>query len=147
MFTMGDASTTRGGAGQAGPRTLAERLNTLIEQRAAGGKVPGNAVLARCIREETGLSMSTGYLWMLRTGARTNPTGSRLQALARFFNKPAAYFLDDSATDIDQELAAALRSEDIVMIALRSNGLSARSKQAVLNMIEQAREVERLDED
>jgi hypothetical protein len=33
------------------------------------------------------------------------------------------------------------------MIALRSNGLSARSKQAVLSMIEQAREIERLDAD
>jgi hypothetical protein len=126
MFAMDDRSGMPSGDGErSSSSTLADKLNGLIEKRWAGRKVPGNAVIARLIREETGLPMSTGYLWMLRSGSRSNPTGPRLQALARFFGRPAAYFLDDSAPDVDDELAAALRSKDITMIALRSNGLSA----------------------
>src|SRR5688500_12443718 len=120
MFTMDEVSTTSAGHGDRPSRTLADKLNALIEQRWAGQKVPGNATIAQRIREETGLSLSTGYLWMLRTGARSNPTGPRLQALARFFGKPPAYFLDSSASDAYYEVAAALRSEDVMMIALRS---------------------------
>jgi transcriptional regulator with XRE-family HTH domain len=123
-------------------------LNGLIRQRWGGeGKVPGNALIARLIRDETGLSISTGYLWMLRTGQRDNPTGARLQALARFFGKPPAFFLDAEATSEDFELAAALRQSDIRQIALRSDGLSVRSKQAILALIEKAREAEELDAD
>src|SRR3954471_1278972 len=109
MFTMDDASTTQDAGGQTAPSTLADKLNALIQERWAGGKVPGNAVVARCIREETGLSISTGYMWMLRTGARSNPTGPRLHALAKFFGKPPSYFYDDNAPDIDERLADALK--------------------------------------
>jgi len=130
-----------------GPGALADKLNALIEARWAGQKAPSNAVVAQRIREETGLPMSTGYLWMLRTGARSNPTGPRLQALSRFFNKPAAYFFDDESFGVDDELAEALRSEDVVTIAKRAHGLSPRSKLAVLSMIELARAIERLDEE
>lgn len=128
--------------------SLAAKLNALIEKRWSGeSKVPGNATIACMVREETGLSISTGYLWMLRTGRRDNPTGPRLQALARFFGKPPAFFLDESATSKDLELAASLREKDVRLIALRSNGLSAKSKRAILEMIERAREIERLDSD
>jgi transcriptional regulator with XRE-family HTH domain len=145
---MDETPTTRPGEhGDPSHPTLAAKLNKLIRERWGGQKVPGNAVIAQLIREETGLSISTGYLWMLRTGARANPTGPRLQALARFFGKSAAYFLDDGDVDADHELAAALRSKDVVAIALRSDGLSSRSKRAILDMIERAREIERLDAD
>lgn len=137
--------TSTPGTGVRSPRPLADKLNALIAERWQGRRPPGNATIAREIREATGLSISTGYLWMLRTGARDNPTGPRLQALARFFNRPAAYFLDADASDVDDELAAALRSKDIQMIALRSNGLSLRSRRAILDMIERAREIEQLD--
>lgn len=128
--------------------SLAAKLNALIDERWSGeSKAPGNAAIARLVREQTGLSISTGYLWMLRTGRRDNPTGPRLQALARFFRKPPAFFLDESATSEDFELAAALRKKDVRLIALRSDGLSVKSKQAILEMIERAREIERLDSD
>lgn len=126
--------------------TLAAKLDALIRERWHGhARIPGNAAIARMIREETGQSISTGYLWMLRTGERDNPTGSRLQALARFFGKPPAFFLDESVTNEDLDLAAALRERDVQLIALRSDGLSAKSKQAILAMIEQARQIEQLD--
>ena len=127
--------------------SVASKINALIAERWAGQKPPGNAVIAKAIRDETGLSISTGYLWMLRTGQRGNPTGPRLQALARFFGKPPAYFLDEDVTNDDMELASALHSQGVRMIALRSNGLSERSQRAILDMIERAREIEQLDEE
>jgi transcriptional regulator with XRE-family HTH domain len=127
--------------------TLADKINKLIVDHWRDQKPPGNAVIAERIRMETGLSISTGYLWMLRTGARDNPTGNRLLALARFFGRSPAYFLEPEGTEPDARLSAALRSKDVVQIALRSDGLSDHSKRAILSMIEHARMIERLDGD
>jgi len=127
--------------------TLADKINALIVDYWRGRKPPGNAVIAERIRAETGLSISTGYLWMLRTGTRDNPTGARLQALAKFFGRSPSYFLDTDGTEPDARLSAALRSTDVVQIALRSDGLSDHSKKAILSMIEHARTIERLDDD
>ncbi|RZU53807.1 hypothetical protein EV385_5741 [Krasilnikovia cinnamomea] len=135
------------GAGPAPTRTLADKLNALILEYWSGQKPPGNAVIAQRIRAETGLSISTGYLWMLRTGVRDNPTGSHLQALAKFFGRSPAYFIEADAPEPDDQLAAALRSRDVVRIALRSDGLSDHSKKAILSMIEHARMIEKLDAD
>ncbi|MCE7002022.1 XRE family transcriptional regulator [Kibdelosporangium philippinense] len=126
--------------------SVAAKINALIEERwRSASKPPGNAAIAKAIRDETGLSISTGYLWMLRTGQRANPTGPRLQALAKFFGKPPAYFLDHEVTNEDMELAAALRARGVRMIALRSDGLSEKSQRAILEMVERAREIEKLD--
>ncbi|ATL69948.1 helix-turn-helix domain-containing protein [Nocardia terpenica] len=56
----------------------------------------------------------------------------------------AAYH-DDEAAGVDSELAAALRSHGVRMIALRSDGLSEQSQRAILELVERAREIERLD--
>jgi transcriptional regulator with XRE-family HTH domain len=128
------------------PNSLAAKVNALVEERWRHmPKPPGNAAIAKAIRDETGLSISTGYLWMLRTGQRGNPTGQRLQALAKFFAKPPSYFVDQDLTVEDMNLAEALQSRGVRMIALRSDGLSERSQQAILEMIEHARAIERLD--
>ena len=127
--------------------TVADKINGLIEERwRERPKPPGNAAIAREIRRETGLSISTGYLWMLRTGQRGNPTGDRLQALAKFFGRPPAYFFDHEVTSEDMELAACLRQQGVRMIALRADGLSERSQQAILELVERARQLEKLDE-
>ncbi|OJF15801.1 hypothetical protein EDD30_5998 [Couchioplanes caeruleus] len=144
---MDDQSLPRSDGADLRPTTtLADKINALIIERWRGQKPPGNAVIAEQIRTETGLSISTGYLWMLRTGVRDNPTGARLQALARFFGRSPSYFLDAEGTEPDDQLSAALRSKDVVQIALRSDGLSDHSKKAILSMIEHARMIERLDD-
>ncbi|MFI5783166.1 helix-turn-helix domain-containing protein [Nocardia sp. NPDC051570] len=51
----------------------------------------------------------------------------------------------NEVTDVEMELAAALRSRGARMIALRSDGLSEQSQRAILEMVERAREIERLD--
>ena len=58
--------------------SVADKINTLIEERWRGRvRLPGNAAIAREIRRETGLSISTGYLWMLRTGQRGKTDGGQ----------------------------------------------------------------------
>ena len=127
--------------------SVADKINALIDERWRHlSKPPGNAAIAREIRRETGLSISTGYLWMLRTGQRGNPTGDRLQALAKFFGRPPAYFFDHEVTSEDMELAACLRQQGVRMIALRADGLSERSQRAILELVERARQLEQLDE-
>jgi transcriptional regulator with XRE-family HTH domain len=130
-----------------GKGSLAAKLEALIHEHYAGhgGKVPGTAAIAKEIRERTGLRISTGTLHKLRTGETTVPTGTRLQALAAFFGRPMAFFLDREASNADMDLAVALRDKGVRAIALRSADLSEKSRKAILDMIDRAREIERID--
>jgi transcriptional regulator with XRE-family HTH domain len=127
--------------------SLATKLEALISEHYAsrGEKVPGTAAIAKDIRDGTGLRISTGTLHKLRTGQTDVPTGNRLQALAEFFGRPMAFFLDREASNDDMELAVALRDKGVRAIALRSADLSERSRRAILDMIDRAREIEQLD--
>jgi transcriptional regulator with XRE-family HTH domain len=128
-----------------GGGSLAAKLEALIQEHYAGEKVPGTAAIAKEIRDRTGLRISTGTLHKLRTGQTTVPTGSRLQALAEFFGRPMAFFLDREASNADMDLAVALRDKGVRAIALRSADLSEKSRKAILDMIDRAREIERID--
>jgi transcriptional regulator with XRE-family HTH domain len=130
-----------------GNGSLAAKLETLIREHYAsrGERIPGTAAIAKEIRDRTGLRISTGTLHKLRTGQTDVPTGDRLQALAEFFGRPMAFFLDGEASNDDMQLAVALRDKGVRAIALRSADLSATSQRAILDMIDRAREIERLD--
>ncbi|TCO52647.1 XRE family transcriptional regulator [Actinocrispum wychmicini] len=128
-----------------GRDALSAKLDALIQEHYAGRKVPGTAAIAKEIREQTGFRISTGTLHKLRTGQTEVPTGSRLEALAAFFGRPMAYFLDHEASTDDMNLAVALRDKGVRAIALRSADLSEKSQKAILDMIDRAREIERID--
>ncbi|PXX54912.1 hypothetical protein DFR70_12253 [Nocardia tenerifensis] len=132
----------------AGGDTLAGKVNALIEEHyaRAGRRVPGVKVIAEEIKEATGLAISSVTLHKIRTGEHTNPTGERLKALATFFGKPPAFFLDDDASSADLDFAIALREEGVRAIAMRSIGLSDRSRQAILDLMTRLREIENLDQ-
>jgi transcriptional regulator with XRE-family HTH domain len=98
-----------------------------------------NEEVARACREATGESFSTTYLWQLRTGRRDNPTKRHLEALARFFGVPPAYFFDDEqSTKIEEELAllGALRDAGVRDVALRAVTLSADGLDTISDMID-----------
>ncbi|MCM6773953.1 hypothetical protein NDR87_10770 [Nocardia sp. CDC159] len=124
---------------------LTDKLNALIEEHyaRAGRRVPGVKAIANEIREATGLQISAVTLHKLRTGEHTNPTGERLKALAAFFGKPPAFFLDEDATSADLDFAAVLRERGVRTIAMRSVGLSKRSREAILDLIDKLHEIER----
>lgn len=103
--------------------------------------------VAEALRARGGPTISATYLWQLRKGLRDNPTKRHLEALAEFFGVPAAYFFDDGESErIDAELTllTALRDTPVRQIALRANGLSPKSLEAIAEMVERVRELEGL---
>jgi len=127
---------------------LAAKVDHLftVVRPATGGEYSFDAVAA-AIRTRGGPTISATYLWQLRKGLRDNPTKRHLEALADFFGVPAAYFFDDvEAERIDAELTllSALRDVPVRQIALRAQGLSAKSLEAIADMVDRVRELEGL---
>lgn len=129
--------------------TLAAKVNrlfTTVTPR-GGGEYTFEEV-AEAIRATGGPTISATYLWQLRKGLRDNPTKRHLEALAGFFGVPPAYFFDTAEAErIDAELAllAALRDGPVRQIAMRANGLSAKSLEAITEMVDRVRELEGLN--
>jgi transcriptional regulator with XRE-family HTH domain len=136
--------------GAHGRSALRSRLNRLFETVHPPGRGPySNEEVARAIRAQGG-DISRAYLSYLRNGDRDNPTLQHLEALARFFGVPAAYFFDDGVaaeTDAQLEVVVALRDAGVRTVALRVAGLSPQGLHAVSAMIEQVRTLEGLPRD
>lgn len=127
---------------------LDERLNALIVAIYPDeGKRPGYARIAQDIRERTGGSISSTYLWELATGKKRNVTLEQLDVLAEYFGVPPEYFLNDQVAEQVSEqlaLASALRDVKVRALALRAEGLSPASLDALLTMVNEARRVQKL---
>jgi transcriptional regulator with XRE-family HTH domain len=128
---------------------LAERLNRLFATvHPPGGKPYTLREAADAINAEAGATIiSVSYLSQLRAGQRTEPSHSRLVAIARFFGVDVDYFSSDaSAEDADQqiEFLTAMRDAGVRSVALRAHGLSESSLAAVRAVIENARRLEHL---
>ncbi|MFJ9697011.1 XRE family transcriptional regulator [Kitasatospora sp. NPDC101183] len=123
-----------------GAPTLAERIEQLFRTvRRPSGAPYSNEEVARSCREAAGERFSTTYMWQLRTGRRDNPTKRHLEALARFFQVPPAYFFDDEQSSrIAEELAVleALRDTGVREVALRAVTLSPEGLGTISDMIE-----------
>lgn len=106
-----------------GPASFADRLNRLYATVHPAGRDPySNAEVATAIRAG-GEQISEAYLWQLRTGRKDNPTLKHLQAIARFFDVPVAYFVDETIgerLDAELEILAAMRDRRIRDVALRA---------------------------
>lgn len=89
-----------------------------------------NAAASAAIKEKTGVSISSAYLWQLRNGTKNNPTVAHLRALAEFFGLPASYLVDtapDPGLEAQLNLLPALRDQRVRGIALRASGLTRRA--------------------
>jgi transcriptional regulator with XRE-family HTH domain len=128
-----------------GVRTLAEKLDALFRRN--GGVSLEDA--ARAIRAGGGPTISASYLWLLRTGRKDNPTLRHVEALARYFGVPPAYFfdgLDDAEAEgieADLEARTALRDPETRALATRAARLSEASRRALSRLAEHLEEVER----
>jgi transcriptional regulator with XRE-family HTH domain len=127
---------------------LATKVNHLFTVvRPANGDEYTFDEVAEAIKAQGGPTISATYLWQLRKGLRDNPTKRHLEALAGFFGVPPAYFFDDAEAErVDAELAllSALRDAPVRHIALRARGLSAKSLEAISDMVDRVRELEGL---
>ncbi|MFD9125944.1 XRE family transcriptional regulator [Kitasatospora sp. NPDC059571] len=127
-------------AEESGGACLADRIEQLFRiVRRPNGDPHSNEEVARACREASGESFSATYLWQLRTGRRDNPTKRHLEALARFFEVPVAYFFEDGQSErIAEELAllGALRDAGVREVALRAVTLSPDGLGTISDMIE-----------
>ncbi|MFI6093519.1 hypothetical protein [Streptomyces sp. NPDC051218] len=127
---------------------LEQRLTKLIETLYPDERTrPGYSRLAKEIRETTGGTISATYLWELATGKKRNLTLEQLDVLAQFFGVPPDYFLDDEVSErvnAQLTLATALRDAKIRSLALRAEGLSPASLDALLSMVDEARKLQNL---
>lgn len=137
--------------GSSRENVLAQRLNRLFETVHPAGRGPYTLrEAADAINSEAGETIiSASYLSQLRAGQRTEPSHSRLTAIARFFGVDIDYFSAQvSAEDASRqaEVLTAMRDAGVRAIALRAHGLSEPSLAAVLAVIENARRLENLPE-
>ena len=92
------------------------------------------------VSEATGGRISPGYLSLLRSGKRNNPSAQVVHALAEFFQVPAGFLfgegLPEPEGDQTGQLEEALEDPLIKKIALRSHGLNSETKKLVLLILE-----------
>jgi transcriptional regulator with XRE-family HTH domain len=132
----------------AGQASLAEKLDYLFRTvREPGRREYSNEEVAAAIVRDQGETISSSYIWYLRTGQRDNPTLKHLTALAKFFGVPVAYFFDEKIRDeVKGELAliTALKDAGVREVALRAAGLSVESLGTISEMINRVRQLEGL---
>jgi transcriptional regulator with XRE-family HTH domain len=126
------------------PRTLADKVNWLIGRAHPAGRGPySNAEVSALIEKVTGEQFSHTTIWKLRNGQAANPQMRLVQALARTFGVPPAFFFDDyddeqAAQLMDQvELLTLMRDSGVTSAQLRAlAGLTPAARQAVVDLIE-----------
>lgn len=144
------ASSDEPSGGSPARGSLAWKLNRLFATVHPSGRGEYSAdEVARAINERGGGSISPAYIYLLRKGQRDNPTKRHLELLAAFFGVTPSYFFDDeAAARIEQQLdlLAAFRDGEVRRLAARASGLSPRSLDGILRMVDAAREIEGLPE-
>jgi len=117
-------------------RTLADKVNWLIDRAHPAGRGPfSNNEVADLITKATGEDVSYTTIWKLRNGQAQNPQKRLIEALARTFGVPPAFFFDDYS---DQ---AGLLQEQVELLALvRDARISSAQLRAILELSPQARQ-------
>ncbi|MCF7552573.1 helix-turn-helix domain-containing protein [Pseudonocardia sp. WMMC193] len=127
-------------------KTLAERIDHLLKTVHPADRGPYTLEeVSDGIKAQSGQSVSAAYLNQLHRGKRDNPTKLNLEAIARFFEVPVAYFFDDTQGEIaDEEVALlqAIRDGGIKAIALRSLDLSPEGRLSIVRIIEEINQLE-----
>ncbi|MFD9248349.1 hypothetical protein [Streptomyces bottropensis] len=94
-------------------------------------------------------TITAAYIGKLRGPAGENPTIRIVRLLARFFQVPASYFVEDDVTErivAQFQVVQQLHEHGVKNLALRAAGLSPASKEALLKMVDAARMMEGLPE-
>jgi len=108
--------------------TFAEKVNQVFETVHPPGRPPyTNREVSRWLEENSTNgepTLSENYIGLLRTGKSRNPTIQTIEALARFFGIPPAYFLENGASSSaiheELQLIASLRDAKVHGIAARA---------------------------
>jgi len=132
---------------EAASRTFAERLDLLFRAtHPAGRDEVGYQEVADAVAAAGGPTVTGNYLYLLRKGRRSNPRMDLVRALARYFNVPAGYFIDDEVAQnyTDQlELLQAIRDSGTAGLALRAASLSPEARAALTVLLDGMRAAEK----
>ena len=127
--TAGEKSTP-------GPRTLADKVNWLIDRAHPAGRGPfSNNEVAALIKDATGEEISYTTVWKLRNGQAQNPQKRLIEALAKTFGVPPAFFFDDY-----DEQAGMLKEQVELLALVRDARISSAQLRAILELSPEARQ-------
>ena len=123
--------------------TLADKVNWLIERAHPADRGPySNNEVAELVKDVTGEEVSYTTIWKLRNGQAKNPQMRLIEAMAKTFGVPAAFFFpefDEKQAGLLQqqvELLAMIRDADIDALELRTIlGLSPQARKAITDLI------------
>jgi len=117
-------------------RSLADKVNWLIDRAHPAGRGPySNNEVAALIKDATGEDVSYTTIWKLRNGQAQNPQKRLIEALAKTFGVPPAFFFDD------YDDRAGLLHEQVELLALvRDARISSAQLRAILELSPQARQ-------
>src|SRR6516164_330724 len=117
-------------------RTLADKVNWLIDRAHPAGRGPfSNNEVVALIKDVTGEEVSYTTIWKLRNGQAQNPQKRLIEALARTFGVPPAFFFDDY-----HEQAGLLEEQVVVLALVRDARLSSAQLRAILALSPQGRQ-------
>jgi transcriptional regulator with XRE-family HTH domain len=118
-------------------RTLADKVNWLIEQAHPAGRGPySNSEVATLIEKVTGEPVSHTTIWKLRNGQATNPQMRLIESLARTFGIPPAFFFDD----FDESQAGLLQEQVELLAMVRDLGVTTAQLRALLGVTPEVRQ-------
>jgi transcriptional regulator with XRE-family HTH domain len=129
---------------------LARRLNDAIDAHYHPRKRPSDEKMATEITTLAGSKekgISGVYLWQLRKGKVDNPQTAKLRAIANWLGLGVEDLLRDEVDENarkKEKLLALLSREKVRYMALRADGLSDKSIDGIIAMIESARDIEGL---
>ena len=119
------------GAGRPSLKSLADKVNWLIEQAHPAGRGSlSNAEVCFQIHRVTGEEISTTTIWKLRNGQQTNPQLRVIQALATTFGVEPAFFFED----YDEDKLGLLQEQVELLALVRDAGISSAEFRAILGM-------------
>jgi ESX-1-secreted protein regulator len=118
-------------------RTLADKVNWLIDRAQPAGRGPlSNAEVAALMEKVTGETFSHTTIWKLRNGQAANPQMRLIEALAKTFGVPAAFFFDD----YDPRQAGLLQEQIELLALVRDAGVTSAQLRALLQLTPEARQ-------
>jgi transcriptional regulator with XRE-family HTH domain len=116
-------------------RTLADKVNWLIDNAHPAGRGPySNTEVTQLIEKATGEEFSHTTIWKLRNGQAANPQMRLIEALAKTFGVPPAFFF----SDFDDQQASLLREQVELLALIRDSSVTAAQLRSLLELSPEA---------
>ena len=118
-------------------RTLADKVNWLIERAHPADRGPySNNEVAELVKDVTGEEVSYTTIWKLRNGQAKNPQMRLIEALAKTFGVPPAFFFDD----YDEKQAGLLQEQVELLALIRGAHINTAQLRTILSLSDEARQ-------